>query len=229
MKKQAYQKPTLYDSNGTKVQKGAFDPSTAELHNGTYDGTLEYIANDLEALHDKQEANTAPTPAAGTNNTQVATTAFVVTAISNMMHALYPVGSYIYSDKSANPSTYLPYMRDTTWTQTAQGRVLIGAGTGKDANSTSQTFTAGTTGGEYTHKLTVDELASHEHLVPNADTVDKTSSDMKYYENPQIMISSGHISKAGYGWWNRVASAGNNGYHNNVQPYISVYIFKRTK
>ena len=59
MKKQAYQKPTLYDSAGKKIQDGAFDPSNDVLHNGTYDGTMEYIANNLEALHESASSNEA--------------------------------------------------------------------------------------------------------------------------------------------------------------------------
>ena len=59
MKKQAYQKPTLYDSAGKKIQDGAFDPSNDVLHNGTYDGTMEYIANNLEALHESVSSNEA--------------------------------------------------------------------------------------------------------------------------------------------------------------------------
>ena len=94
------------------------------------------------------------TPPITDKSNRVATTAL----ISAVVHAIYPVGSIIYSEKAANPATYLPYMSDTKWVQTAQGRVLIGAGTGTDANGTKMTFKAGDTGGEYSHQLTVDEL-----------------------------------------------------------------------
>ncbi len=51
MKKQAYQKPTLYDSSGNKIQEGAFDVFKDVLLNATHDGSLDYIVNNLEALH----------------------------------------------------------------------------------------------------------------------------------------------------------------------------------
>ena len=37
----------------------------------------------------------------------------VTQTLSDNMHAQYPVGSYIYSDKADNPATYMPYMSDT--------------------------------------------------------------------------------------------------------------------
>ena len=85
--------------------------------------------------------------------------ASVTKTLSDNMHSQYPVGSYIYSDKADNPSTYLPYMSDTTWVQTAAGRVLIGAGTADSGT----VYNAGDTGGEEKHKLTVEEMPAHTH------------------------------------------------------------------
>ena len=50
MKKQAYQKPTIYNSDGTKAQPGTFDIRTDPLTNSTADGILDYYNNNLEAL-----------------------------------------------------------------------------------------------------------------------------------------------------------------------------------
>ena len=53
MKKQAYQKPTIYNSDGTKAQTGTYDIRTDPLTNSTADGILDYINNNLEALNAK--------------------------------------------------------------------------------------------------------------------------------------------------------------------------------
>ncbi len=84
---------------------------------------------------------------------------------------IYPVGSiYMNATNNANPSTLLGF---GTWQELAPGRVLMGAGTGTDTNSTSQTFTAGTTTGEYTHTLGTTEMPSHGHSV----SVNSTSTE----------------------------------------------------
>ena len=56
MKKQAYQKPTIYNSDGTKAQTGTYDIRTDPLTNSTADGILDYVNNNLEALNDRIEA-----------------------------------------------------------------------------------------------------------------------------------------------------------------------------
>ena len=55
MKKQAYQKPTIYNSDGTKAQTGTYDIRTDPLTNSTADGILDYINNNLEALNDRAD------------------------------------------------------------------------------------------------------------------------------------------------------------------------------
>lgn len=91
------------------------------------------------------------------------------------LKALYPVGSiYMNATNSTNPGTLLGF---GTWQELAPGRVLMGAGTGTDSNTTSQTFTAGTTTGEYTHTLTTTEMPSHGHSVSvNATDINHTHS-----------------------------------------------------
>lgn len=78
-------------------------------------------------------------------------------------------------------------------------------------------FTAGSTGGEYKHKLTVDEIPSHSH---------------KYY-SPIVQRVAVSSSGSTYGNYNkeyliRTDYVGSDGYHNNVQPYVTVYFWKRT-
>ena len=65
--------------------------------------------------------------------------------------SIYPVGSIYMSFNSADPATLF----GGSWDKLEDGRVLIGANT---------TYYAGSTGGEFTHTLSVDELPMHGHL-----------------------------------------------------------------
>ena len=128
-------------------------------------------------------------------------------AIVAVKSALYPVGTvYTNVSNSTNPGTLLGF---GTWEALA-GRVLVG-------KAASGTFgTAGATGGEETHVLTITEMPSHHH-------------------DNGIDFGSGGGSK--YGGLDRIGDSPNNcntsdtgggGAHNNLQPYIVVYMWKRT-
>lgn len=78
-----------------------------------------------------------------------------------ILNLIYPVGSVIYTATSSLPGNIGSL--GGTWTQIAQGRVIIGVGSGTDSNNTSKSFTVGNNAGEYTHKLVTNELASHGH------------------------------------------------------------------
>lgn len=148
-----------------------------------------------------------------------AAVAGVTKTLSDNMHAQYPVGSYIYSDKADNPATYLPYMSDTTWVQTAAGRVLIGAGTADSGT----VYNAGDTGGEEKHKLSVEELAAHYH---NFDTApikfDQIDTSDNSCINPNTQKGACRIDTR------PTTSTGGDVPHENRMPYLAVYIWKRT-
>lgn len=104
------------------------------------------------------------------------------------------------SVNSTSPSTLF----GGTW-QRIQDRFLIAAGS---------TYKAGGTGGEATHTLTVNEMPAHSH-------------------NIRISFSGGTIetsSEPGYDRGNSVSttSSGGNAAHNNMPPYLAVYVWKRT-
>lgn len=88
-------------------------------------------------------------------NTKFKTTKEELTElIHTTLDSIYPVGSVYISLNSTNPGTYLK----GTWEQFAQGRTLIGVGSGNDG-SNEQTFDVNDTGGEYKHLLTKKELS----------------------------------------------------------------------
>ena len=166
------------------------------------------------------EAFNATTAAAGTNTTQVATTAFVGTAVSNATttaaevngHA-YPVGSIYTSVSSTNPATLLGV---GTWEQFAAGRALVGVDTGQTEFDTVEE-----TGGAKTHSLSSSDMPSHTHTETRVTHTNISVDDAGV--NPSSTVSyitgsSDHTSGA----------SGSGAAHNNLQPYITVYFWKRT-
>lgn len=140
---------------------------------------------------------------------------------SYLLSMVYPVGSIYISTNNVNPSSFL----GGNWYQYGQGRTLIGAGTTTDSNSTSKTFTVGSTGGEYTHKLTVSELASHTHWQnsnpSSAEAQGYGLTQTGGFQNRPVVTSTSATANVA------ITNTGSNEYHNNIQPYIVVYFFRR--
>ena len=156
---------------------------------------------------------TAPTQSAGNSSTRIATTAFVQAAVTAAMvngHA-YPVGSIYTSISSTNPATLLGV---GTWAAFGAGRTLVGL----DASQT-EFDTVEETGGSKTHTLTEAEMPSHTHTY-------------KYSDQDQVELIGStitDISEVDEGGSTRTTnSTGGRSAHNNLQPYITVYFWKRT-
>lgn len=118
----------------------------------------------------------APTASVGTNTTQIATTAFVNSAIV----AAYPIGSIYMSTVATNPGTLFGF---GTWVAYGAGRMPI---------SVDGTYTAGSTGGSATTTLSTTNLPSHTHSF--SATTGGASVDM----NHRHYVGS-NDSTAGYG------------------------------
>lgn len=209
----------------TAGTSGTTEPKWTAYGTTVSDGTCKWKVNTDSQDTMVSEMNKAITSAINSLHNTIKSE--ITKTLSDTMHAQYPVGSYIYSDKSANPATYLPYMSDTTWVQTAAGRVLIGAGKADSGT----VYNAGATGGEEKHKLSIEELAPHMHQER------MITSDGN--PNPIVNLeTSGNLSGATvprrFGYTNKATdtvntvSVGGNKPHNNMQPYQTVYIFKRS-
>ena len=163
---------------------------------------------------------------------------------ASIVDMVYPVGSIYMSTASTNPGTLFP---GTTWEAYAQGRVLIGAGTGTDSRSEKKTFTAGSTGGEYKHQLTVGEMPTHSHTVSGStNTTGSHSHTIRCYSGPNrgqdMIYESLRNAQDEYGNFNWINSAGNHSHtitatasnsgnsaaHSLMQPFIVAYIWRRT-
>jgi len=118
-----------------------------------------------------------------------------------------PVGAIYISTVSTNPSTILGY---GTWIAFGSGRTLVGVDTGQTEFDTVEE-----TGGAKTHTLTIAEMPSHTHDIYVGQTG---------FGSPSVVGSGlNTTSSSGY-----ITSTGGGGSHNNLQPYITVYFFKRT-
>ena len=116
----------------------------------------------------------------------------------------YPVGAIYLSVLDANPAALF----GGTWERIG-GRFLLGA---------DSTYAAGSTGGEAAHTLTVDEMPRHNHEVDNLNA----SGNATPYMTVQAQ------DKKGYGGNVQTMYAGGSKAHNNMPPYLAVYMWKRT-
>lgn len=172
---------------------------------------------------------TAPTQSSGDSSTKLATTAFVQAALS----ALYPVGSiYTNATVSTNPATLLGF---GTWTAFGTGRVLVGV----DSSDTAFD-TLGETGGSkdavtVSHTHTATSTVSdpgHRHNIPNSSqngTSDETFVYGEYGNAASIAYNNHTVSAStGISVSTSISSTGSSGTNANLQPYITVYMWKRT-
>ena len=81
---------------------------------------------------------------------------------NSMLDKIYPVGS-IYMSTTYSTIEEVENAIGGEWEKYAQGRTLIGEGTGTDSNGLVQTFSNGSMDGKYTHKLTIAEMPKHNH------------------------------------------------------------------
>lgn len=128
-----------------------------------------------------------------------------------ILEAVYPVGSIYISVNSTSPQTLF----GGTW-EAIQGKFLLGQ---------SSAHTAGSTGGEETHTLTFDEMPEHTHPMysGNAGGDSEWTPDEGAY-----LVDS--VTQKKTTWWARLGMsyAGGGNAHNNMPPYLAVYMWKRT-
>jgi hypothetical protein len=168
-----------------------------------------------------------PTASPGTNTTQLATTAFV----QAVKESLHPVGSiYINATNSTNPGTLFGF---GTWTAFGAGRVPVGF------NAADSLFdTAEETGGSkdaivvsHTHTGTTNAAGIHNHNVDSSTSLYAAGIAESYAfgaaaTNPSY--ASSLINTAGnHDHSFTTASSGSSGTNANLQPYITVYMWKR--
>lgn len=143
-----------------------------------------------------------------TKTSQLTNDSGFITA-ADIGNALYPVGSIYMSVNNTNPSTFF----GGTWEAWGAGKVPVGV----DANDTDFA-TVEKTGGEKTHTLTESEIPAHRHTVEAIGTGTTQQELNAFSVDNQGAVDS-------YGTTN---TAGGGQAHNNLQPYITCYMWKRT-
>ena len=148
---------------------------------------------------------------------------------ADIVDTIYPVGSIYVSETdstvTAVQNRFKTFGKTTTWVAYGSGKTLVGSGTGTDANGTTQTFSVSNNSknlGEYTHKLIISEMPKHSHpqnVLSNPGT--GTYSGRKDYVGDYENMSF-------YNQGVPTNLTGGDGYHNNIQPYVTVYMYKRT-
>ena len=131
--------------------------------------------------------------------------------VSNVADTAYPVGSIYMSVNSTSPATLF----GGTWEQ-IKDRFLLSAG---------DTYTAGSTGGEATHTLTVDEMPVHNHNYNSPLAVWGPTTT----NNGFTYVGGTHWegSDTAGGNYAHTANTGGNQSHNNMPPYLAVYMWRR--
>lgn len=171
---------------------------------------------------------TGVTQSTSDDSTKLATTAFVQDIADAVKSALYPVGSiYVNATNSTNPGTLLGF---GTWTAFGAGRVMVGL------NASDSSFdTAEETGGSkdaivvsHTHTATVTD-PSHTHSF-SVYGIDSTNIGARIaangFDTPVSATFTTGSSTTGITVSN--STEGSSGTNANLQPYIVVYMWKRT-
>lgn len=147
-----------------------------------------------------------------------------VTWGGSLLQKVYPVGAIYISTVATSPSTLFGF---GTW-QRIEGRFLLGA---------SSTYGAGSTGGEAAHTLTVNEMPQHNHWYAKLPDGAETYSwgwGNQHGTNvyAQTLVAAGTPGSNNLVTQQNSAhttvNAGGGWSHNNMPPYLVVYIWKRT-
>lgn len=134
----------------------------------------------------------------------------------NIFDMIYPVGSIYISVNNANPSVLF----GGTW-EPIQDRFLLGTGS---------TYSAGSTGGEANHTLTIDEMPRHNHEPASWMWAASRGENSGEFHIPRITDNKGDAIEYVKGRSTQIqytSSTGGSRPHNNMPPYLAVYIWKR--
>lgn len=125
-------------------------------------------------------------------------------------NAYYKVGDLFLTTRNENPSLRFGGI----WELFGKGKTLVCVD-----DSDSDFSTVKKTGGEKTHTLTINEMPSHNHSVKYA------SNDTGFGDNYFTAGKKGNYNTSNV----PINYTGGGQAHNNLQPYITCYIWIRTE
>jgi hypothetical protein len=214
----------LPNANNTFTGNNTFSGNNTLSGNNTFSGDNEFTT-----------IPESPTPTAGSTDLQMVNAAFVANAIATAVaatkQALYPVGSiYTNSSVTTNPATLLGF---GTWVAFGAGRVPVGLNAGdslfdtleetggsKDATLVSHTHTATSTVTDpgHTHNINYGTSGSSSTPMVNGEGDNNVLVGTK----PTLSATTG-VTVA-----TSISTTGSSGTNANLQPYITVAMWKRT-
>lgn len=124
-------------------------------------------------------------------------------AKTTILNLIYPVGSIYMSVNNTSPASFI----GGTW-ERIQDTFLLSAGS---------TYSAGSTGGEATHVLTINEMPSHTHQLDRGNYGNARWEEISYSSGGSPATNANGVHYTGGGQA-----------HNNMPPYLAVYVWKRT-
>jgi len=146
---------------------------------------------------------------------------------------IYPVGTIHMSVNPANPSTYFGF---GTWVSFGAGRVPVGVDT-----TQTEFDTVKETGGSKTHTLTSSQMPAHNHTINSTQlrgTIESYvalhtgtgvfAADTSRKRNGTSGSDAAAIMKFNADHNHTMGNTGSGSAHNNLQPYITVYMWERT-
>lgn len=195
----------LYVSKSNPVMDA---PSKGVSYNNkTSDTGLSFIED--VAVINKQGFSVAEF-SGGNNPKDVVTHEQLALAIQN-----YKVGDIYITVGEGDPRVRLGY---GVWQRFAEGRTIVGFTTSVSSTLPEWTKVIERQFGEYDHKLTIDELARHNHPIQDGGNPEAgRGGQVETGNNVPYLVGSQSV---GY--------TGGDQPHNNVQPSIVVYFWKRT-
>ncbi len=201
----------------TKLNANSAEVDAEDAENIKKDGSVSFTGdqalggNALTGVKNPTNNQDAATKAYVDDIQSAITAAYgaaITSAISAAKSALHPVGNIFINVTGVNPATELGF---GTWEAFGAGRVLVG-------HDASDTYfdTAEETGGEKAHTLTESEMPSHRHQIYTTSGDTTGSGSLPNRNND----GGAYDQDTDY--------AGGGAAHNNLQPYIVVYFWKRT-
>ena len=213
---------------------GSFEPVWGDVGESLNDGTVSYVL-----VPQTITSASMDDVAAGTDKYKAITPAVMAQLLKDIYKQAkldaHPVGSIYESTSDQSPADLF----GGTWEAMDPGRVLVSAGTA----STGTVYNAGDKGGEEAHKLTESELPRV--TVTPKGTTDSAGSHKHDIKSPAGKADDGNWLGRGY-IWDKVqiysteesgshkhgvtvsGSFGDGQSHNNMQPFETVYRWKRT-
>lgn len=191
-----------YDTYGMKINAG----NLLTLRSGTY-----------FSLSSGYKININTDKGAGISMTDsiLSLSGSILIQNKSFLDRTYPVGSIYMSVNSTSPATLF----GGTWAE-LQGRFLLGR---------SSSYANGSTGGASTVALSNAQNAYHDHYL-KAHAFSWGSGGTVFSNNTQMQAGGapGNNPTTRQGEWNSSNTSGSGSAHNNMPPYLTVYMWKRT-